>query len=408
VKPSTERAIRFVATLAVTSLVVGVALFSFPAQKSDDARDFSQFYAAAQMVRQGLGRDLYDLRTQAEFQSRVASVHVFYNHPPFETLVFLPLTFFSYRMAYILWTLISVGLLASAALLIESHTSVTSTIFRYTRIPVDLGLAFVLFLTFAPVTTCLLLGQDSILMLLIYTLVFVLLQRGAEFRAGCVLACGLFKFQLIVPIVLILLLRRRWAAARGFGVAGGLLILASIGVSGIRVLIAYPRFLLFESSHQQVAGFAPEYMPNIRGGLHFLIDGRLGSPAFGTLVALTSGLVLWLVAKNWRDEEMGLSFAAALCATLLVSYHLYNYDLTLLLLPIAILCGELARRERPLSSQPALSAALIILFIPPLHRLLLLHRLYALMAIPIVGLFRTVLWLMRSDIPSGHEIEGGG
>jgi Glycosyltransferase family 87 len=406
VKPGKERAIRFVAALAVSSLMVGVALFSFPAQKSDDARDFSQFYAAAQMVRQGLGRDLYDLRTQAEFQSRVASVHVFYNHPPFETLVFLPLTFFSYRMAYILWTLISVGLLASAALLIESHTSVTSTIFRYTRIPVDFGLAFVVFLTFAPVTTCLLLGQDSMLMLLIYTLVFVLLQRGTEFRAGCVLAGGLFKFQLIVPLVLILLLRRKWAAASGFALAGSLLILASIGVSGIQVLAAYPRFLLFESSHQQFAGFAPEYMPNIRGFLHLLVDGRLGSPAFATSVALISGLVLWLVAKNWRDERLGLSFSAAVFATLLVSFHLYNYDLTLLLLPIAIVCGELARRERPLSSQPALTAALIVLFIPPLHRLLLLHSLYALMAIPIVGLFGTVLWLMRSDTRLEPPIEG--
>ena len=233
-QPRSERAIRFVAALAISSLIVGFVLFSFPAQKSNDARDFSEFYAAAQMVRQGLGRDLYDLRTQAEFQSRVAPVQVFYNHPPFETLIFLPLTYFDYRAAYMLWTLISVGMLAGAARLIESHTHVSATIFRYTRIPVDFGLAFLVFLTFAPVTTSLLLGQDSMLMLLIYTLVFVLLQSGAEFRAGCVLACGLFKFQLIVPFVLILLLRRRGAAARGFGVAGSLLILASIGVSGIR------------------------------------------------------------------------------------------------------------------------------------------------------------------------------
>jgi hypothetical protein len=341
---------------------------------------------------------LYDLRTQAEFQSRVASVHIFYNHPPFETLVFLPLTCFGYRTAYMVWTLISVGLLAAAALLIESRVSVSSTIFRYTRIPVDFGLAFVVFLTFAPVTTCLLLGQDSMLMFLIYTLVFVLLQKRAEFRAGCVLACGLFKFQLIVPLVPILLLRRKWAAARGFALAGSLLILASIGVSGVQVLAAYPRFLLFESSHQQVAGFAPEYMPNIRGTLHLLVDGRLGSPVFAMLVALASGLVLWLVAKHWRDEQLGLSFSAAVFATLLVSYHLYDYDLTLLLLPIAIMCGDLARRDRPLCRHPALTTALVILFIPPLHRLFLLHGAYALMAIPIVGLFGTVLWLMRSDI----------
>lgn len=407
-KPGHERAIRLAAALVVSSLIVGFMLFSFPAQKSDDARDFSEFYAAAQMVRQGLGRDLYDLRTQAEFQSRVAPVQVFYNHPPFETLVFLPLTYCGYRAAYMLWTLISVGMLAGAARLIESRAHVSATIFRYTRIPVDFGLVFIVFLTFAPVTTCLLLGQDSMLMLLIYSLVFVLLQSGAEFRAGCVLACGLFKFQLIVPFILILLLRRKWAAARGFGLAGILLVLTSIGVSGIQVLSAYPRFLLFESSHRQVAGFAPEYMPNIRGGLHLLIGERLGSPMFGTLVALISALVLWLVARKWRDEQLGLSFAAALLATLLVSYHLYNYDLTLLLLPIAVLGGELARRERRLQSQPALATALVILFVPPLHRFLLLHSLYALMAIPIAGLFCTVLWLMRSGIPSRDEIEGRG
>jgi len=387
--------------------VVGVALFNFPAQKSDDPRDFSQFYCAAQMVRQGLGRNLYDVQTQAEFQSKVASVHVFYNHPPFETLLFLPLTFFSYRAAYTLWTLVSVGLLVGAALLIESQAKVSLTISRYARVRADFGLAFVLFLTFAPATTCLLLGQDSMLMLLIYTLVFVLMRSGAEFRAGCVSACGLFKFQLIVPFVLILLLRRKWSAAWGFAAVGVLLILASIGVSGIQVLTAYPRFLVFESRYQQIAGFAPEYMPNIRGALYLLIDRRFGSPAFGILVALLSGLALWLAAKNWRDEQLGLSFSAAVLATLLASYHLYNYDLTLLLLPTAIVFGELARHERSLSSQLTLSAALVILFIPPLHRLLLLHGVYALMVIPILGFFCTVLSLTRSVIREGDAVERG-
>ena len=404
-KPGTERAIRFAAVVAVSSLIVGVALFSFPTQRSDDPRDFSQFYSAAQIVRQGLGRNLYDLQTQAEFQSKVASVHVFYNHPPFETLLFLPLTLFSYRAAYTLWTLISVGLLVGAALLIESQTKVSMTISRYARVRADFGLAFVLFLTFAPATTCLLLGQDSMLTLLIYTLVFVLLRCGEEFRAGCVLACGLFKFQLIVPFVLILLLRRKWPAAWGFAVAGSLLILASIGVSGISVLAAYPRFLLFESRFQQIAGFAPEYMPNIRGALYLFINGRFGSLTFGLLVVVLSGLALWLAARNWRDEQFGLSFSAAIFATLLASYHLYDYDLTLLLLPIAIVCGELARRERSLSSQLTLSTALVILFIPPLHRLLLLHGVYALMVIPILGLFCTVLWFTRSSFREGDALQ---
>jgi len=61
----------------VVSLFVAFFIFSFPARRND--LDFSQFYSAAQIVRQGLGTELYNLRMQLQFQSKVASVHVFYN-----------------------------------------------------------------------------------------------------------------------------------------------------------------------------------------------------------------------------------------------------------------------------------------------------------------------------------------
>jgi len=382
-------------------------LSAFPTQKGDDHRDFSQFYCAAQIVRQGLGSDLYNIRTQSEFQSKLASVHVFYNHPPFEVLLFLPLTFVSYRAAYILWTLLGVGLLLCAAAMIESFTRITLIVWQYSRVRVDFGLVFFLFLTFSPATVCLLLGQDSMLMLLIYTGVFVLMSTGAEFRAGCLLALGLFKFQLIVPFALVLLLRRKWSVAWGFAVIGSLLILLSIGMSGVKVLTAYPRFLLFESRYQQIAGFAPEYMPNIRGALYLLFHRSLGSLGFNILVAGVSALVLWVAAKNWRDEKLGLSFSAAIFATLLASYHLYNYDLTLLLLPVSIVCGKLTRRDGLISILVTFSASLVVLFVPPVHRLLLLHGLYALMVFPIVGLFSAVLRLTRSSAAGGDAMECG-
>lgn len=407
-QPGMERAIRFAAAAAVSSLIVGVALFSFPAQKSDDTRDFSEFYCAAQIVRQGLGRNLYDLGIQTTFQSKVASVHAFYLRPPFEALLFLPLTYVSYRAAYTLWTIIGVCLLIVVALLLNSHTKVRLAVSQYARVPCDFGLLLVVFLTFAPATTCLLIGQDSTLILLIYTVAFLLLKRGSEFQAGCVLALGLFKFHLILPFMLILLLRRKWPAAWGFAAVGSLLVLISIGISGTQSLVAYPRVLLFDRTYQAITGFAPEYMPNIRGLLYLLIPVRVGALASGILVSVLWGLVLWLAAKSWRDEQFSLSFSAAIFATLLASFHLYNYDLALLLLPVSLVCGELATRNKLLSSPITFSAALVILFVPPLHRLLLLHAVYALMAIPILGLFCTVVWLMRSETRLGDEIEGRG
>jgi len=64
---------------------------------------------------------------------------------------------------------------------------------------------------------------------------------------------------------------------------------------------------------------------------------------------------------------------------------LFIYDLTLLLLAIAITCGELARR-RTLLGQRSLAGILIIFFVPPLHYLLTVEHMYALMSIPVAVL----------------------
>jgi hypothetical protein len=395
-----ERILRGLAVLLVLTLLVAFVILSFPQRIND--LDFSEYYVAGQIIRQGLGKHLYDLKVQLDFQLRVAQPHVFYNHPPFEALLFAPFTLLSYRAAYTAWVLLSVGLLICAAVIVESNTNVLAALSQYARIQADFGLVLLLFMTFAPLTTCLLLGQDSSLLLLIYTLTFVLLCGGNDFWAGCMLAGGLFKFHLIMPFVLILALRRKWAFVRGFMLVGCLLILISIAVSGPAVLTTYPRFLLLNALYQQVGGFAPEYMPNIRGFVHLLLNGW-AAVISALLVAGGSLAALWFVARNWSDEQFGLSFAAAVLAALLCSYHLYNYDLTLLLLPISIICGELAGQGRSLF-RPMLLVALIALFVPPLHHWLLLHGVYALIFVPILMLLIDAVRVNQKDTPGTPRI----
>ena len=351
------------------------------------------------MVREGHGKDLYDLDLQSEFQSRVAAVHAVYLRPPFETLLFVPLTYVSYRAAYTLWTLANVAFLGLAAFLIESRTGVALAVTHYTRIRADLGLVLVIFLTFAPTTTCLLLGQDSILMLLIYVSVFVLLKAGADFRAGCLLACGLFKFHLIVPFALILLFRRKWAALGGFAAVASLLVGFSVAISGVAILREYPRVLFFDSSHRGMMGFHPDFTPNVHGFLYLVSKKALAAPVLGFLVALFSFVALWWAAKNWRNDRFGFSFSACLLAALLASYHLYNYDLTLVLLPVAIVCGELAQRGQLLSGTVLLTLTLLVLFFPPVHFVLVTNGIYALMFVPILLLFLVIVQLNRADLP---------
>ena len=232
-------------------------------------------------------------------------------------------------------------------------------------------------------------------MLLIYTLVFVLLLRARDFWAGCILACGLFKFQLILPFAAILLLRRRWSALTGFAAVGGLLVLVSIAISSYRVLVAYPKLLFMNRAYQHIGGFDPAFMPNVRGFLYLLGGRELPASVFALGVTVVSLFLLWFAARNWRDEQLGLSFSLCVFAALLASYHLYNYDLSLLLLPISIVSGELAKQNRLLCAPVIFTTALIVLFVPPVHYLLLRWSLYALMFIPIAILFLHVISLLR-------------
>jgi Glycosyltransferase family 87 len=364
------------------AIIFGAAIFSLPAEKNDDTRDFSEFYCAAQIVANGLGARLYDISLQSEFISNVAAVHTFYNHPPFESLIFVPFTAVSYRTAFRVWTFISLTLLVLAAWTIESRMKVSFAIAQWTGIPADFGLVLVLFLTFAPATTSLLIG------------------RNAQFAAGCVLALGLFKFQLVLPFAFILLMRRKWPALAGFASVGGLLILVSVAISGVQVLEAYPTFLLLDTNYQQVAGFQPEFMPNIRGFLYLLFNRWIPPTLLNILVLVLSVLTLWFAARRWRDEQFGFSFSTAVIATLLASYHLYNYDVTLLLLPVMVTCSDLAHQKRLLAGSSLLSAVLIIIFIHPLHTVLVKHAIYALMFAPVLVLF--LLTLRMNEIPLGE------
>src|SRR5580658_7697280 len=69
--------------------------------------DFTIFYTAGKMLRQGLGHSLYDGALQYQVQQSFASgVRIRkgplpYNHPPFEALIFLPLASLDYAMAYL-------------------------------------------------------------------------------------------------------------------------------------------------------------------------------------------------------------------------------------------------------------------------------------------------------------------
>ncbi len=385
-------AVKSLIVAGLLAIVVVYHVGRFPVTQS--GIDFPEFYCAAKIILSGGGHQLYDVHAQQRFQMRYTGrVGVIFNHPPFETLLYLPSALLPYTRGYLLWTIVSTLLLALAALLLTREAG----IFR------DSGMVIMLCFVFAPLQLDVMQGQDDGLLLLIYVLVYIALRRGRLFTAGAILALGLLKPQLVLPAFLILLIaQRRWKFCAGFAALAALLGLVSLAISGSAALLAYPSFVL-SLSRVHLAGYHPGNMANGRGLISLLslssswqalllvggsiALGWLGIHAFGIRVGDSTTAFNSGQRGTTSSAAFDLAFANLVMIALLVSYHLSPHDLTLLLIPMALIARHL--REAGIRRDPiriAMILLLLILFLPPLHIIALAYHTYAWIAIPVLVL----------------------
>jgi glycosyl transferase family 87 len=324
--------------------MLGVHLLFFVMQWERIARgypDFTIFYAAATIVGEGSGQKMYDgeaqYRVQKEFAGDIDSRRgpLPYNHPPFEALIFLPLTLLPYRYAFLVWDMLNTVALFGVSLILRRHLSVLRAIRPW---------EFVLgSMAFFPVFATLLQGQDSILLLLLFVLGFNALKIDADFSAGCWFALGAFKFQLVLPLILLVVFWRRKRVAMGFVLVSCILALISIMLVGWEGMLRYPAYVLRIARASSLGGVPPQLMPNVRG----LVEGwsvTSGSFNFGTvvgaaLVLMVSSIVFFFAAwprAGPQERELDLRFSLAVIVTVLVSWHTNAHDLSLLILPLTL------------------------------------------------------------------------
>lgn len=410
VSPDTHRRLAIVSwtkTLILLVFVSALAAFTgarFPS--SLRGTDFPDFYCAARMVADGHGHQLYDPEVQRQYQARYAErVGTLYIHPPFEAVLYLAVAWLPLRRAYLLWSFLSLAFLVLASRRLAKEA----------LIPWDWRLVLAASLTFVPVLLCLLQGQDSLLLLLLAVLAFTDLRRERAFAAGCWLGLGLFKFQVVLPLVLVLALTQGGSAKnallKGFGLVVLALAAVSAAISGWSVFSDYPGFLIHLQA-EPLAGIMPHAMANFRGLIYFLFHrdqsaGTIIAVSILSAVALIKTLTVWknarlaphpgLTATN--PTEFDLAFANTVLFALLVSYHLNPHDLSLLLLPIGLLLQRaLAQTQRlPRSANWITVGLLGILFLPPLHLWALTGSVYALVSLPLLALFLTSAAVTRQS-----------
>ena len=366
-----------VVTVVFLGVLLSVYVTSFVAVPG---MDFRMFYSAAQMVRQGAGKQLYNLEVQKQFQADFTQqVALVYNYPPVTAFLYVPVSYFSVPIAYLIWVVESMTILALCAFLLNKSLQ----IFR------DGFWAFLLTFVFVPVHLLMLQGQVDLVVLLAYVLAFLAMKSGKDGWSGLALSLGLVKFHLVLPFVLLFLLWKRWRFLAGFGAGATVMLIFSVLISGSAVLVQYPDLLRHLSSIRS-AGYAPGAMANIHG-LLFLLTGSQ-EPRMWIVLVLSGVLVFWTSRKTFRIEY---GFAAAMVVTLLVSYHLNPHDLVLALLPLAIALRNV-RWNSPYG------VLLLSIALPVLPSLFLSRHVFALMALPVLA-----FWVVLMRFPFASTNDSG-
>jgi hypothetical protein len=353
--------------------------------------DFRQLYAAGYMVRTGHAGELYDYQAQKNAQDSLVATGdraLPFIRPAYQALLFVPFSLLPYRAAYLAFLGVNLILLALAFWLLRAK--LTNLAVAWSILPV-----FV-FLVFYPVALALMQGQDSILLLALLAAALVSLDRGRDLTAGAMVALGLFKLQIVIPIAVLFLLWRRWRFTGGFVLSGLVLALVSMWTVGLAQTSLFVRAML---SVGGVAGNQISFplrvsiMANLRGLISGLTNSGLTNSWLSTAgtqaltFAASAAVLIALVVFAPRKLHPENQFILAITASVLVSYYLFIHDLSVMLIPIVLtlnpyLGAELA--DDALTRSTAWTAALLLvapmcIFLMPGHSYLVALPLCAFM-----------------------------
>jgi Glycosyltransferase family 87 len=302
------------------------------------------FYAAGRMVRQGLRHGLYnvgaELNEEQHLFGRTFPQNV-YDHPPFETALYVPFSYLPYTAAHLLWDLLSLLLLAWSLYLLRPYAPNLTT---ESRLVLTLAILY-------PLISILREGQNEILLLAACTGGFIALKKNREFAAGCAFAAGLFRFPFTLPLLVIFLALRRCRLILGAAAASaalGVFSLVFVGWDGIRQYLA----MLVDLSKAGAFPAIVPAMPNLRGFLNLSLSGRIAAPWLTALTVCGSiALLAWPIWKwsraGWAPASpaFNLNFSLSAIICLLVSYHSLIHGLLLLALPGLLLLDYFARPD---------------------------------------------------------------
>jgi 4-amino-4-deoxy-L-arabinose transferase-like glycosyltransferase len=315
---------------------------------------FAAYYTASRLLLTGqFDARVYDndwFGQQVAIMMNGEAGDIYNVNPPTTAWMMLGLAHASPHAARLAWTLGNLALLVAAIALLAWELGLSWS---------ALGVLALIAMGFAPLAENFRLGQAYVLMLFLYALAFHGFLRGKDWLLGLSLALMLVFKTAGWPLLLLLLLHRRWRAlAFAFG-GVDLVLFGSLPWIGVDVWQTYLAALpgvgrepwassvLYQTTNslwQHLLRPDPQFNPGPVADLPWLAAVLI---VLSSLTAL--GITVWAARRN---KPRDLSFAAFVALVLLLTPVGEQHHHTVMLLPVAV---ALARLLRPAANGSRLS-----------------------------------------------------
>jgi hypothetical protein len=265
-------------------------------------------------------------------------------YPPIISLIFLPLSFLPFNIAYYIWTIAQVGLLIWLFILLNRQFP------NWTK--QEKFLLTITLLAFWPLSITLLLGQFSLLLLLCIVQLYIALKNSRMIRAGIWLAVMMIKPPTVLIPAAITVNRRYIRAALTFIIALIVMVVMSSILYGYLSWYKYSLLLLSAGARVEVFGFVANVEYTFRG----LLTGILGN-SNGQIINTISMIILflgiivawylWFARINPDSPRFELRFSFVIALSVFISLHLYPHDALLIVFPAVLFYNFLRHNHYP-------------------------------------------------------------
>lgn len=359
--------------------------------------DFSYFYTAYSIVRNGEAAKLYDMQTQALYQHEMLNLNTEVDflpflYPPFVALFLSVLSALPLNIAYCVWSLIQFGLLIWLIFLLNRIFSDWS---KRERVVLSITL-----LAFWPLAITFIIGQFSLITLFCLCQMYLAMKSLKTTKAGFWLGLLMIKPQTILFPGMITINKRFWRIAGTAVIIFLILVAFSSIFLGFKPWIDYVRLIPTMNTHYGDYGFYPIIEYTLKGMLSNLLGYAQGNlVSIISVIFLVLGMLvtlyLWVPDMSSNGLKFKLQFAIMATLSVFLSLHAYPHDSLVLVLPAAIFYDYLREKnsQRKIYSLLILASPLIF-FVTSLTSL----SLFGFIRPSVIVILVLLIWMVYSRI----------